>query len=258
MRRIELIGCPGVGKSSLYREFIRQNNRDSSWLTPNKAYNKIVKEHLNNIEVKSKRDVILSSLLNADLFKKLHPYFLKKLLNSINLKSVWDYQQDYADLVSNALLGASLENKEPLRRLYGLNLFYQSLKDIAFIENSTLNDIVMFDESLSQKILGLTHWEEGFFENQTFDYFSLIPIPVAIINCKLDYNLNISRIKSRAKTIPGHIGRSNDELLEIIKVQNKIFEIGVDVLKKRGVIILTLDMSHDLNKNVSILQSLEI
>lgn len=255
MKRIDFLGAPGVGKSTLYNHLIANRRKGTFWITPTEAELKIAREHIKKLSTKNKKVFLARLALNNIFFKPLHPTIVDKVINLVENEIIWDNKIKYTEFLNQAVLGACLEEKDSLRRLMGINYFFKVMKTVVLFENSKYDEIVILDESLSQKVCGLTHYKESYFEKQTKEYFSCIPVPDLLIHCKLDIKTTLQRLITRYKTIPAHRNITKAELLEVVKIHNKIANIGAKILKQRNVLVLDIDMKQCPEKNIQIINS---
>ena len=269
MKRIDFLGAPGVGKSTIYHELVRQRTKLDTWMTPEEARTKTKCEYsLQN--ARSVKEHAVAGLLKNGVCIKLLPSFSKRMLETIldtyqfdkyERETIWVEKERYADFFNVALKSATIEEKEPLRRLMGITHFYSVARDVIFLEHSSFPGLVLFDESLSLRVYGITRSRKGFFESATEDYFNNIPLPAGLIYCSLDPEKTFQRIKQRSlpmpgqhgKIIPGHRDLESAPLLESIEVQLDKAAIGADVLRNRGVKVLDIDMKDSLTYNVNVI-----
>lgn len=257
MQRIDFIGSPGVGKSALYRELVQQRVKSDTWLTPEEARARIAYCYLEN-NTQSIKDYATLWLLKNVLLKKLHPILSNRILDGYQKEIIWREKERYENFFEVALKGATVKEKAPLRRLLGITNFFTVASNVISLYHSNIHGLVIFDESLSHKIYTITHWQKGYYENLTNEFFNTIPLPQGVIYCKLDPEKTLHRIKQRGmnihgrrgKIIPGHCDLDDNLLLESITAQLDIAAIGVDVLQKRDVKILEINMENSLEQNI--------
>lgn len=253
MNRIDFLGAPGVGKTTLYDELVRQRTRIDRWLIPVEAKVEIAKKKC-LVENFGKKELLFSFFLKTGLFQQFHPSFTNLLLSKYQKETIWNQKDKYADFIEIALKGAAIPEKIPLRRLLGLTWFYSIVNDVIFLEHADVNNIVVFDESLSHKVYSIIESQEGCYENLTEEYFQYMPPPNVLIFCKANPKKIQHRIKQRENTngklIPGHRDLDVFSLFERIKIQCHVAEIGASVLRDRGVKVIEVDMEYTLDHNV--------
>jgi adenylate kinase len=249
MKRIDFLGVPGIGKTTIYKEMITRRTKSDCWMTPEEARIKVAQIYtIQNAQ--SQKDYIIAALLKIGLFKKFHPRLASGVLQGYQQKIIWNEKEHYADFLEAALQISTIKEKMPLMRLGGLGSFYSKVKEVIFLEYSRIPGLVLFDESLSHKIYAVTFWRKGFFESCTKDYFNAIPPPEGIIYFKLNPEKTFVQIKQRKITMMSHRDLDDDLLLEAIKAQLEIAAIGAEVLKNRGVKILEVHTDDPLENNI--------
>lgn len=250
MKRIDFLGAPGVGKSTLYKELLRQRKKPDKFLTPEEAKVEVAKKHL--IENKNiKKHFLKSLILNCSIFRKKHCCLAEKILKNEKNEVLWKNKEKYNEVLKIALRGSNIEEKIPYRRFLGLSWFFDVFQKVLFLEEN-FDDFVIYDESLSQKIYGLIFSENKEYEDSIVDYFRNCPKPFCVIFCRINKKGIFKRIKQREKTgkiIPGHRDVNNKKLEEIIVNQIEVSEIALKVLKERGIHVLEIDMANDIKKN---------
>lgn len=245
MRRIDFFGAPGVGKSTLYNEFLRRRKNSKVWMTPREAKIKLALEHLKKSNI-NKKEFLAKLVLKNFLLKPIHLQLADDILFTLEENNILDKRHIYNEFINKVLLCALNEEKDPTRRLIGLNWFYYKLLFVSLLDSSTDNTTVIFDESLSQKVYGIIYQNNNINLKEIEDYFNMIPPPLCVVYCKLDPEETFNRLKKRKKVIPGHRGLSENLLFEKINIQLELASIGVNVLNSRGVKIIDVNTKNFL------------
>ena len=244
MKRIDFIGAPGVGKTSIYRELLRQRTKKDNWLTYDEAKIKIAEQYI----LKDKKYLKLV-LLKASLFKNIHIFVADRILEKYYNKSLWNKRNEYNHFLSAVMEGILIERKEPVRKLIGINWFFELIREVAFLENSKISGMFLFDESLSQKIYGLTEYNQRLSKNIVRDYFNAMPPPDILIYCYADFGTLLDRLNNRKNRIPVHHGLNNDQLKTVILNHMNISLIAKNILKKRNIPIIAVDTNNNIKTN---------
>jgi len=230
VNRIELFGVPGVGKSTLYKS-LSTRNKAESYITEADA--KRLTE--SNILFKSKyfRNKYLIKFLN-----QFHRLKLFKRNEKFNFYDFISNKKQFNDLFEIVLKFSSIKSRQTNRRLLGVHWFMGKFENAMVYENHILDDLVILDESLMQKIFSLIEVYDKNYENEIREYFYSIPKPAGILACRTNIEQIVFRISKRAKDgVVRHIhfNKNIDELEEVVTLQNKIYEIGVNTMTNRGV-----------------------
>ncbi|MFA5603083.1 MAG: hypothetical protein WDA21_05105 [Bacilli bacterium] len=250
MIRVDFLGSPGVGKTSLYKELLRDKNKCFSSIDSIKrvlALDYLTKKSNLNYKEQLAKFILFSNYL----FKPLEFKALNKVIHRASYDILFEDKTIIQEFLNTVLLGINFVEKDPLLNLMGIEWFFDTLKIAVLVEKNNLNKIALFDESLSQKVFGVTYLKNGYYEKQVEKYFlSLIP-PKVLIHCDLHTEEIFNRIRKRKKIIPEHRNISEQELKEIIKIQRNVANVGSLILKDRGVKVVTLNMEDSIDININ-------
>ena len=156
-------------KLLFFYEIVRSVSRKRLWLTPKEARTVVAKQYMKQNKGMLK-DYKPALLLSLPLFRPFHSQAANYILKNHSTELLWENGQRGDSFLSIELKGAGFEKREPLHRLLGINWFVPVYRDVLIVENSSLELLVIFDESLSQKVYGITHWDKGAFEEITTAY----------------------------------------------------------------------------------------
>lgn len=257
MKRVDFLGAPGTGKSTLYSQLVPRLDKSSNWYSLKDAEHIIVKDYLNSLNTRNSKEYLARLVINNYLLKPIHSKINSKLIKRIENDIIWKNRIKYVDFLNEVLSSISTQEKDPVNKLMGINWFYDVIKSVAIIENS--NDVynVIFDESLSQKVYGIAHYYGPKDKQKVEMYFKLMPKPKKLVYCHLTSDKILERVQHRSKTIPSHRELSETDLINKINNHIQISEIGYRVLKDRGVDVIKVNMMENSKTNVEkILHSL--
>lgn len=254
LKRIDVLGAPGVGKSTIYNELTKRRKKSSEWVTPEEAALLLAKEYLTKSSNATLKYFAISTF-KIPFLLRFNKLFANQIINQYGFKFLKEQSSNYNEFLDVALSGALIQEKEPIRRLIGINWFYGAYKRTLLFENSKFKNIVLFDESLSQKVYGITISKKKFFEKTCTNYFKFMPPPAGLIYCETDLKELFERITKRHKIIPGHSDLSKEELREYIEVQAEISEIGKNIIKSRGIPVIELDTINTPVYNAKIIDT---
>lgn len=137
-------------------------------------------------------------------------------------------------------------------RAEGCIHFLRTVRRIAFLEDWLDDEVVLFDESLSQKVYAVMPWHQNN-EAQARRYFEHMPLPAALIHLEADSVQVLSQIRKRqrdnGKLIPRHRGLTDDELMLRTVMDLKCASIGAETLQARGCHVLSLSASNSPMEN---------
>lgn len=251
MQRIDFLGAPGVGKSTLCKEVLRRTP-NSYFIGSNKAKIILAREYLKKSKTNKKK--ILANLVLKFLFiEPVRALIAKEILERSEHENLLNCKDEHSYFFESVLDSMLKSPKDPTRKFMGLNWFYTVSKTVFLLEKSKREGIVVFDESLSQKVYGVTDCDNEVYYEQVRNYFKNIPLPFCLIYCNLDTQTTFNRLKSRKKVIPGHRNLDDKKLLTIVENQHRIALIGKEVIQARGGTVIEIDMSIETKRASRIL-----
>jgi len=207
------------------------------------------KEFLENIAIKEKKERIAAFALKLPLPQPLISIIVNKVLWRAETEVLWANRDRYRHFVDQVLSNSGLQEVDPVRRLIVIDWFSCVLRKVAVFELSKCPDVVVFDESLSQKALAMCVSKGKHLREYAEIYFESMPVPDALVHCSLDVDATIQRLKNRHKVIQPHHGVSEGELVNIVEAQISVAATGAAILKKRGVLVIDVDMGNSISVN---------
>ncbi len=239
MKRIDFLGVPGVGKTTLYYKLLQQRDDYEKWLTPPEAKILIAKKHVkaNWRSAGELLRLLALQLPNRTLQKKL----TENISDTLAGKAFQERLQEWMPFIELCSFSLADGSKPPYYRFLLAKWFLSLLNDVALIESADLKHQVLFDDSLSQRATGMMPWDRLSGEQQSRKYFSLMPPPVAVVYLRADPQLIADRLVKRKKVIAQHQDLSYHDLLERTKIAALIVEAGAETLHSRGIPVLMVD-----------------
>jgi guanylate kinase len=237
---IEIIGPPGVGKSTLFKCLCREWQPKANWiyqealLAP--AYTKLV---------------TLNKWFTYHLIKKLGKSRIKKIPIELGLRFAHehlDLVNFYWDLLSDA---AVYDNKQTSKKFRSAYFLYAEFCKYQAIYESNPSKFCLINEGLLQKSF-LIHSDPAFTKNVISKYITVVPLPYAIIY--LDVNnidIIVQRLKSRDKVIASHLNKNLEELFNDIAAWQYALNTIVEETEKLDTIVLRIDGARSITENVS-------
>lgn len=260
MRRIEFIGTEGIGKTSLFNDLIHQRKKSENWLTLDEARKKVaLKYAIENWRIS--HNYLLATLLLSFPFQNT----ITKTISDLVLKNpdqeLVEEKILYHPFFSFLIDFSGTNFYNPQIRLHRILNLYKNSCRIINLENFQSPDIFLIEEGT---ILGyglyMSHWQDYDYQKKAISFFHKIPPPAGIIHCILDNEEAITRIYNRSKNgIITIAHRDSDNyhalvdltvLRKIIQMQNSITEIGIEILKRKNVKILTIDLKKSTMENI--------
>lgn len=254
MKRIDFLGAPGVGKTTLCNLILR--NHTDLCMSENKALLMASKEYCKTL---SKLHFL--AINTALRIPNLNTVMLNSILNKVNkecLKSIYIDNKTFLEKVNNTY--CSSNNPFGHRKISGLRSFLRKMEYWEFIKQNKIDGkYILSDESISQKIFGI-YGVRALDTNDKFhieEYFKSMPLPFALITVVSDHKNVFENIKKRYKEtniiIPGHKNIDDDTLKKRIECGLYISEKGHEILKERNANVIKVDSRNPMKENIKLI-----
>jgi len=234
MKRIELVGPPGVGKTTLLNKVLIECKRN---------------------KINTSRQLDIPIAYNIDgyyLFK-----FIYKFKNYLPSKIIGPANAYFSErFVRYELENVSLDNKwsqlidfyftnlqKPSKHMKRIRQFNQSISIASYVDRQNSDEIVLFDEGLFQRGFSLGYSEVE--DEVLHKYYYYVPEPDLII---FMYGSD-STIKKRLINRDGE----NSEFTKLVKRSQDISKILLNVLKFRETNMVQINTDDSLDKQLEIL-----
>lgn len=255
MKRIEFLGAPGIGKTTIYCELMRQRKRQDKCLSIDEAKIAITKCYLrrhphtiNNIS----RLILLYAFCVTAVQKRLS----ESISQSMAKKALESRLESWMPFIEKCSFCLADCTKPPYYRFLLANWFLCQLNDVALVEAHNMDYKVIFDESLSQRSMGILPWNNPVDKKQVRDYFMLVPAPDAVVCMYAKPQYIYERVKARQQNriIVQHKGLSDSELMERTKYAAEVVDNGLRVIKERGIPVIEVNACLPVDQIVEKIQ----
>lgn len=253
MKRIELTGPSGVGKTTLYNQIFSTSLSQRSYLTHWEAYVQAAqneKIELNNIKLK-----LMQIALKSGLFKKKERGISKRIIYKIaNDKGVNDTHQFENFSVSfNIQYQAYLKREDPLYVFKRISSLFKNIEEYMVLEYYFPNDQrILFDEGMLHTHGGISKYGFSKFTTAELNKDKLLN-PSGIISCEQSadviYEQALDRMNKGVYTF-SHSSLNNKELKQWIDKNVKYHSYKIASLKKYGIPVLHLNTGDTKESNI--------
>ena len=250
-RYIEFFGAPGVGKSTLFNNFISNNK---IWIDSNSAKNSFLKNMLfrqyGSLKVLLLRIGFLTPFLSKLLYKSMAPSIDKMLIDNFISK----YKGFFQDANSTILNSNSTEN----RKIMASRMLLNSMKDYSLFDLTDSTSCILTDESFCQRVYTqLSEFDDADESDIVKEYLDKIPLPNGVIYIESSSEKIMERVLKRYRETGQmnymHQNLSDEKLLARCNRYRKYAKLGIEVIADKGVPILVIN-NNNLKKNISMVR----
>jgi len=244
---IEIIGPPGVGKSTIYQSLCKTWKPGSPWVYP---------------------DVLLTSKPAFFSFRKRLVYNLSLLLGKKLTKTIpvefglrfAGQQQDLANFCWAYIADIQFyEDRDINKRFRSAYFLFKTFCTYQAILEKTPAKPCIVQEGFLQKSFFIKDKDDDdeMINELLNDYLRLIPLPYAIIYIDTpDSKEIVKRLRGRSKTIVSHYGKDDTALQRDIETWQHAQQKILEKLKKAGVLIVTINGMAPVKENVTTIKEL--
>ena len=240
MIRIDFIGAPGSGKTTLINEMLARNTiKNASKLS---VARQDVLDNFFSPEVETTSQYLKAFIIRK-LLRKNYSTYSKRKLNEFFSREIQEYDSILELILKNAV---KANNGSGYLKYKRIGWFIQILEDTLLVSKHTDDKIVFCDEPLSSKILqpdfGLSHKDI----NIKLKAF-LMPRAFVYIHCKEEL-LN-ERLLGRKKLTLRH-SNLDYNYKEAVKESLRASDIVSDKLLKLEIPCLQINTEDDIDDNI--------
>ncbi len=236
---IEIIGPPGVGKSTLYKALCKTWSLDSNWIYQEAL---LIPAKPSFLDFRKWLEYYAKMLLDRKLTKSIKTdYGLRFVNNNQALANFyWSHLSDTRTYTSD-------EIDKRFRSAY--ILFYDFCRYQAILE-TFYEKPCLINEGLLQKSFFVLE-DEDYLHTLLNTYLSLLPLPQAVIIINTTSNSVIfERLRNRKKIIASHEGKDDSEILKDIEKWQRTLSILIEKTQDSSVKILRIDGEKPIDDNV--------
>ncbi len=251
MRRIEIIGASGVGKTTLYREMVKIKDAKDDWVSLEEAKLELINTVAPALVP---IDRMLQAILKLKIFPQYHGFMIGRILGQYD-SQVFDAVHKNYDIIADAGLSSMQHNKEEssMKRLALASYLYKILiKDIMPFAYFRNNALILYDDGIihnlsvfSDEVASVKIYDHSL-QNETGI------VPVGVIYCYTSLQENLRRRNIRISQNKGTViersledGILKDQCIESLRSAS----CKAQILQSYGVEVKKIDTSESLRKN---------
>lgn len=241
-KTIEIIGPPGIGKSTLYHEVCKTWGPKKNWI------------YYDMLMAPPKPPI--SNFIQWMEYK-YRWYMGKKLSKSLPMDYGLKFIRENRDLASfcwKYLTENPNHNsmESCFRHAYFL---YDDFSTYQAIAEKKYPKPCLIEEGFFQKSF-LIHEDKHVMEDILDEYLSVLPLPYAVIGLDTEnVDLIIQRLKTRKKMIPSHQNKDDKDLILETKKWQHLIRLVFDKLESKNVLLHRMDGGKPLDEKVALLES---
>jgi len=236
---IEIIGPPGIGKSTFYQALCKSWSTRSNWVYQNKL-----------LAPSKPKLAEFNAWLRYEARTFLHKNETKDIPVDYGLRFV-DRHKELAQFFWDRLSGIQLCMGEEIDKCFRSAYFlFKDFCRYQAIAESSCSKPCMIDEGFLQKSF-LIHNDEKFMTDIVNEYILLLPLPYSVIYINTtDVNIIVERICNRKKIIASHFGKDATALIANTEKWQQLFKIIIEKLRLNNIPVYCIDGEKPIEENV--------
>lgn len=232
---VEIIGAPGVGKTTTYKALAKSWAKKEPWALSNEFLPRV---HISDIHTPLKWLYLIRGLLGKRSFdqKKITKAAYKFLQENRAFSSLCWKLIDKNRTEDHLGVDNRFRSAYHVYRVMGI---YQAITD------SPDKRICITDELLTHRIIQLT--DETLNQKELKEFANTLPLPEGIICLDAPVEILTKRSTERQRSIIRHQGRNSSGLAKVASLDRAKLLFLCKELEARGVLVLYVDASQNIS-----------
>lgn len=245
---VEVIGVPGVGKTTLYKKLVK----------PNSLKRHDVKEKLVSLEETLHRSTSIPKTKHH-IFKHWPLYLLLEFsfikhrrildkINSIDEDALKDFISDFPELIqfSRQALNLRQDHRSEYEKAIGYSRFLRQVIAYSMAQRSLKEgEILIADQFINHSVFRILPMlrDDQIMESLMKDFFQKTPRALILLLISDKVENIVEKIINREKVALQHNGKSISEIRDWTEIAQKSILKSMDYVKDRGTIVLEVNAS---------------
>lgn len=252
IKRIELIGPSGVGKSTFYKNILFQRKPEYNWLSIEEVIQEYSRKTININELPIRLQLYIKIGIKTKFYNEwFYRHFIKMYKTQIINENISNYS-----VLLDILIKDFADNEEihPFNKLKMFNFYLRRLEELALVNHLGNKQKVLFDDGVIHNNSGLSiplYFQ--MLKHSDKRILDLI-LPAAVVYCNLPLEENLKRRQNRIDSGKGTFLEKDLDLESLKKLtihSNKKVKEKIQNIEDYGIPILCLNMEDSLEKKNS-------
>lgn len=248
---MDFLGVPGIGKSTLYKELFKYRISKEHLVTPFEARIKVA-QFDSKKSASSLKDLILHEFLKSGIFSQIHYPLSKRILNrKYAVLTLWgDDERDALDVVIRKISNSAFPPNLKLLRYAWLLEIGRNISLLEKFPKANIDKLILFDESLTQKMINLGPWKSEDDKRQLDLLYKLLGDLYAAVFLDTDSKNIIERLEQRKNRRLTHAHAEMNECELLIETEKRVDSARqlADMLETKGIKIIRIDASFSIKE----------
>lgn len=206
MKRIELIGAQGTGKTTLLQSIATMRNNKDNWVLPEEARLQIAKSLIRLKNNKKRHSKLFNIILKTNINNKINNRVANKILgwwkDEVYSSTLREYEGLLKIHVDEIINGPIWHDMLSIKKITLLNMYLNMVYvDAAIFDYFNYKKLVVLDDGIIHNNFGITESERYQYVLDNYPKYKNKINPAGVIYCKLNAEKTFLRSKNRISKI---------------------------------------------------------